>query len=220
VSVDGVATATAVADRWGEFRLAAVPLGSRMLSAQAVGHTPVAQAIDVTATEATPVSITLARVVRLEQLRDGRRVAIPLRVTDSVASPRAAFEARRRASIDLAVSLVANAAEWRAARGFVPWLSGLPWIRARYVLRGGRTVTGGDPTDAKVDLRGAGNCRVHIFVDGRPTSIDRLNAVPFHEVAGVEAYASRAVAPARFAEAASGRDCAVVALWTAPGLDR
>ncbi len=220
VSVEGVATATAVADRWGEFRLAAVPLGSRMLSAQAVGHTPVAQAIDVTATEATPVSITLARVVRLEQLRDGQRVAVPLRVTDSVAGQRAAFAARRRASVDPAVSLVANAAEWRAARGFVPWLSGLAWIRARYVLRGGNAVAGGDPTDWKVDLRGAGNCRVHIFVDGRPTSIDRLNAVPFHEVAGAEAYASRAVAPPQFAESASGRDCAVVALWTAQGLDR
>ena len=220
VTVEGVETASATADRWGEFRLAAVPLGSHMLSAQAVGHTPVAQAIDVTATEASPVTVTLARVVPLEQVRDGQRVAIPVRVTDSVPSAGAAFGGGRGASLDPAVSLVANAAEWRAARGLVPWLSGLPWIRARYVLRGGNAVAGGDPTEWKVDLRGAGNCRVHIFVDGRSTSIDRLNAVPFHEVAGAEAYASRAVAPDRFAKAASGRECAVVALWTEEGLQR
>lgn len=165
------------------------------------------------------MTVILARVARLEHVRDGQRVAIPVRVTDSAPSARAAFEARRRASVDPAVSVVANAAEWRAARGFVPLLSGLSWIRARYVLRGGNTVSGGDPTDWKVDLRGAGNCRVHIFIDGQPTSIDRLNGVPFHLVAGVEVYAARAVAPPRFADAADGRDCAVVALWTVRGLD-
>jgi hypothetical protein len=218
VAVDGVTGAQAVADRWGEFRLAAVPLGTRMVSAQAVGHAPVAQVVDVTATESAPLSITLPRVTRLEQVRDGQRVAIPVRVTDSVASPRAAFEARRRAAIDPDRALVAGAAEVRSAGSLSALFAGLPWIAVRPVIRAGGTIAGGDPSDWAVSMRGAGNCRVHVFVDGAPSSIDRVNALPFTLLEGIEGYANRAAAPAAFAGATSGRDCALVLVWTRRGL--
>ena len=218
VAIDGVTGAEALADRWGEFRLAAVPLGTRMVSAQSVGHAPVAQVVDVTATESAPLTITLPRVTRLEHVRDGQRVAIPVRVTDSIASPRAAFEARRRAAIDSDRALVASAADVRSAGSLTTLFAGLSWISVRPVIRAGGTIAGADPSDWAVSMRGAGNCRVHVFVDGTPSSIDRVNALPFTQLEGVEGYATRADAPPAFARATSGRDCAVVLIWTRRGL--
>jgi hypothetical protein len=58
-----------------------------------------------------------------------------------------------------------------------------------------------------------------VFVDGTPSSIDRVNALPFTELHGVEGYSARADAPADFAAATSGRDCALVLVWTRRGLD-
>jgi hypothetical protein len=219
VVVDGVAHAEALADRWGEFRLAAIPLGSRMVSAQAIGHAPVAQSVDITATESASLTITLPRAARLEQVRNGRRVAVPVRVTDSVASPRAQFEARRRAAIDASRAIVGGRAELLEAGSLPTLFSGLDWITVRPIIRAGRTIAGADPSDWPVSMRGADNCRVHVFVDGTPSSIDRVNALPFTELHGVEGYSARADAPADFATATSGRDCALVLVWTRRGLD-
>jgi hypothetical protein len=219
VTVDGVAHAEALADRWGEFRLAAIPLGSRMVSAQAIGHAPVAQSVDISATESASLTITLPRAARLEQVRNGRRVAVPVRVTDSIATPRARFEARRRAAVDEQRALVVGRTALREAGSLSALFSGLAWITVRPIIRAGGTIAGADPSDWPVSMRGAGNCRVHVFVDGKPSSIDRLNALPFTQLDGVEGYATRADAPAEFAEATSGRDCAMVLVWTRSGLD-
>ena len=210
VTLDGADGDPMLTTRWGEFRIAEAPAGSRMLTAQAMGHAPVSQAVEIEARDGTPITLVLPTLPRLDRLREPPRVT----VRDSVRTERAEFEARRRSG----EGFVADSAAVQRAGSLGGVVRQVPWLRVRAVASSARAAGGLDLTGSRVDVRGADNCRVHVFLDGRATTLDRLQAVPVAQLAGVEAWPSRAQAPSRIASQLDGRECAVLLGWTARAL--
>lgn len=211
VLLDGAPGDDVLADRWGEFSVGGAPGGSHMLSVQRVGFAPVSLVVEVRSRDTEPMTIMLQPIARLDRMRSGvQRV-----VRDTVRTERAEFEARRRAG----AGTIIDSADISRARGLRGALAGTPGLVVRAAAAAGaRSVGGLNLTGTRVDLRGTNGCRVHVFVDGRATSLERLNAVPLVRLAAVEVYADRASTPIRFRRALSGRDCAAVLGWPSDAL--
>jgi hypothetical protein len=204
VEVDGVDSAT-VSGADGSFSLQAVPLGSRMLSLRAVGYSPVAQVVEVAATQTSPLQLRLSRVVELEGVRVTERVNVRLARSD--------FEDRRKAGFARFVdsSVFERAPNLRTALSMVQ--SGLSFPPLGTTKR--RTVGPGAPTE--FDIVGPNGCPAHIYLDGTQATIEEVNVIPKQNVAAVEIYRNVALAPAQFIRVADDA-CAVVIFWTKAGL--
>ena len=206
VTLAGAPGPAAEASRWGEFLIAGAPAGSRMLTAQAVGHSPVAQAVTVESRDGDPITLVLPRLAPLERVREPIRVS----VRDSVRTERADFEVRRRSG----QGFVADSAALQRESGLLPMLRQVPELDVQAASSSARGAGGLDLTGNRVNVRGFDGCRVHVFLDGRAVTLAQLNTTPYRSLGGLEVYANRAETPERFASQLRGRDCAVLLAWT------
>ena len=80
--------------------------------------------------------------------------------------------------------------------------------------------TGGDTSWIILNNRGPGLpqvCPVRVLVDGQPAGSGRLSGLEVAHLAGMEAYAGPATAPADLAVLADGARCGLLAIWTLVG---
>ncbi|MCU0617693.1 MAG: carboxypeptidase-like regulatory domain-containing protein [Gemmatimonadaceae bacterium] len=187
VAVDGV-DSVVIADADGRFSMVRVPLGSRMIGAQADGFAAVAQQVNVLEANTPEVIITLERALSIAGLEG---IAVTERRT-----------IRRERMMREAGSL-------RAALEQVPGLvvQNIPGSddATRFALYGrGRNLS-------------IGTCSVQLLVDGLPATLDELHAISVTQFAAVEVYRNVSFAPERFGQFAEN-DCALVAFWTQYGL--
>ncbi len=199
VSIDGREGEVLSGDD-GTFTLTDVPLGTRMLAVRAVGYSPVSQPVNVLSAPMTPLRISLARAVELEGVRITERAI--------VRRERSEFDFRRRAGFGQFVDSTAIA---RA-----------PNVRAAIQMTHGVRITAWVPEGSNVptsgfDIRGRNGCRAHIWLDGTPSTIDEVNAVPQANIAAIEFYSSVAFAPVRSINVRADV-CAVAIVWTKNGL--
>jgi len=205
INIDGVDSA-AVTDSAGRFTIAQVPLGSRMLSAEAGGYISGTLQVDVLYADTPEVVVPLQRGLSIAGLEGfavtERRV---------IRRDREEFEARRLEGLATYVDTVQirEAGSLRAALEAVPGLE---------------ITTAPEQTDpAKFVVFGRGrnlgvnSCQAAILLDGFPATLDELHSVAVDQLAAVEIYRSASFAPARYAEFAES-DCAMLLFWTQFGL--
>jgi hypothetical protein len=117
--------------------------------------------------------------------------------------------------------------DWRRKAGFGQFVDSTaiaraPNVRAAIQMAHGVRITAWVPEGSNVptsgfDIRGRNGCKAHIWLDGTPSSIDEVNAIPQANIAAVELYSSVAFAPVRFINVRADV-CAVAIFWTKLGL--
>ena len=192
VDIDGLELSVKT-DPAGRFRFPAVPTGSRMLLSRAVGFTPTLQPIDVLERGTEEVNIEMQRSVVLPGVKVTERLAIPVL--------RAEFEEHRRAGFGtfLDSSVIERKTNIRNI------FEGIPSLE----------VTGRDQSAFNMFtpvLSLSGPCPVNVYLDGRKSGTEELQAFPKDQVAAVEVYVRQPSAPAKYRP--TNNPCGVVMVWT------
>ena len=192
VDIDGIEL-TEKTDLGGRFRFAAAPTGTRMLLSRSVGYTPTLQPIDVMERGMEEVQVELTRSVLLPGVKVTERLAIPVLLAE--------FEEHRRAGFGtfLDSSVIERKTNIRNV------FEGIPSLE----------VTGRDQSEFKMFtpvLSFSGSCPVNVFLDGRKSGTDELQALPKDLVAAVEVYVRQPNAPAKYRPTQNA--CGVVIVWT------
>lgn len=192
VDIDGLDLSTKT-DVNGRFRFAAVPAGSRMLLARAIGFTPTVQPIDVMDRPGEEVQVEVQRQVLLPGVRVTDRLNVPIL--------RAEFDERKRTMFGVYLDSSAVARKTNIRNVF----EGIASLE----------VTGTD--QAKFNLftpllHVSGPCRANIYVDGMRSDTDELVTLPKDLVSGVEVYVRQPDAPAKYRPLDNA--CGVVLVWT------
>ncbi len=178
----------------GMFALVDAPLGSRMLWVRAIGHSPVAQAVEVVETPDAPLTIVLTRTIELEGVTVTERA--------DVRGVRRDFESRKRAGWGRFVDSTA--------------IMKAPFVRVALQMVPGVRVDAIPKTTGFI-IRGRFGCLAHLYVDGVISNNDEVNAIPPANIAAVEIYPTVAFAPAELVRVKAD-NCAVAAFWTKHGL--
>ena len=192
VDIDGH-DLSAKTDPAGRFRLAAVPTGSRMLLVRAVGYTPTLQPIDVMERQTEDVNVEMQRSVVLPGVRVTERLSIP--------PLRAEFEEHRQAGFGTFLDSDVIERKTNIRNIF----EGIPSLE----------VTGRDQSAFRMFtpvMSFSGPCPVNVFLDGRKSDTEELQAFPKDLVAAVEVYVRQPNAPAKYRPTQNA--CGVVLVWS------
>lgn len=198
VEIDGLDLSTKT-DPAGRFRFVAVPSGSRMLLARAVGFTPAIQPIDVLEKSNPDVAVELQRSVNLPGVRVTERLRIPVL--------RAEFEERKRVGFGAFL----DSADIERRHNTRNLFEGIPSLE----------VTGTDNTAFYLFtpvLSMSGSCRANVYIDGKRSDTEELVSIPKDLIGGVEVYVRQPNAPAKYRPLDNA--CGVVLVWTKMALRR
>ncbi len=181
----------------GEFSLASLPTGTRMLELRAIGYAPRLELVDLRALgdvvvdlplEEFPTTIDTVRVFGASPERDDRLAGFA-----------------RRQALGQGVFLDPQAVERRQPLSFTDLLRGIVGVEIG-VVRGARTALMRSPD-------GASQCEPELVVDGvrmprYDTSLDDL--IPATVVRALEVYPRRIQAPAEY----QSLSCGTIVIWT------
>lgn len=190
----------------GRFVLRAVPHGSHMVEARALGYVPGEAAVDIVAFQDNPMTITLMDVESV--LLDTVRVRAQRSLTLAL---RAGFERRRKSGVGMFID--ERVLDTLKSNTFSDVVRRVPGI----IFREGRGSNEG--FERQMFLSGGGRsepCQPVIYLDGmrllqRVTDLDQLIAPG--TIRRVEVYLRGTTPPAEFA---SFSDCGIVVVWTTP----
>jgi hypothetical protein len=185
----------------GVFSFADVPVGSRMLTARAIGYTPIGQVVEVLQGREEPLTIPMQKVVVLE--------GVTTKAT--IRRERAEYDMRRRTGWGVYVDSTAIA-KAPFVRSAIQSVRGIT-VRGPTVSRSGR-VSAVRATDFVIT--GVRGCSAQIWIDGRRASMLDANDLFKSAIASIEVYPSSEFAPSEFVTLPS--QCAVVLFWTKHGL--
>jgi hypothetical protein len=192
VDIDGTDLSTKT-DAGGRFRFVAVPTGSRMVLIRGVGFVPTLQPIDVLEKGTEEVNVELQRSTVLPGVKVTERLAVPIL--------RAEFDERKRIGFGTFLDTADVARKFNMRNLF----EGVPSLE----------VTGQDNTAFRLFtpvLHMTGSCPANIYLDGRKSDTEELQALPKDLVAAVEIYIRQPNAPARYRP--TDNACGVVIVWT------
>lgn len=192
VDIDGLDLSVKT-DAGGRFRFAAVPTGTRMLLTRGVGFVPTLQPIDILDKNTEEINIELQRSTVLPGVKVTERLSIPVL--------RAEFEEHKRGGFGTFLD-TADVARKSNVRNL---FEGVPSLE----------VTGRDQTAFRLFtsvLSFSGACEANVYLDGRKSGTDELQALPKDLVAAVEIYVRQPNAPAKYRP--TNNACGVVLVWT------
>ena len=192
VDIDGLELSVKT-DAGGRFRFNAVPTGTRMLLVRGVGFMPTLQPIDVLEHGTEELSVELQRSVLLPGVKVTERLNVPVF--------RAEFEEHRHAGFGTFL----DTADIERKTNIRNVFEGIPSLE----------VTGQDQSAFRLFtpvLSFSGSCEANIFLDGRKSGSDELQALPKDLVGTVEIYVRQPNAPAKYRP--TNNACGVVLVWT------
>lgn len=195
--LDGV-EGDAVTGSDGAFSFDGVPVGSRMLTARAIGYTPIGQVVEVLQGRDAPLTIPMQKVVVLEGVTTKALIR----------RDRAEYDMRRRTGWGVYVDSTA--------------IANAPFLRFALTPVRGITVRGPGPNGRREGqatdfvITGIRGCQAQIWLDGRRSDLREVNDLFKQDVVSIEVYPSAEFAPSQFVTPPS--QCAVVLFWTKHGL--
>lgn len=201
ISVDGSSTTTTTgAD--GRFVLAAVPTGSRMLSARKVGYVPQHVAVHVLARATPAVLLTMPFGVTLDEVLVSERRAARPDVEDY-------WQRRKRGAgrfLD-AAEIVKFPRLQDALRTFSMLSIETAENGVDFVVRGRQRRAVLSASEQRVV-----SCTATLMNDGIVERAWQIAALPLASIAAIEVHGSGSTAPARYRQFID--DCAVVLVWS------
>ena len=192
VDIDGLNLSTKT-DVAGRFRFPAVPTGSRMVLVRAVAFMPTLQPVDVLERGTDEVNVELQRSVVLPGVKVTERLTVPVL--------RAEFEEHKRGGFGTFL----DSADVTRKTNMRNLFEGIPSLE----------VVGHDQSAFNLFtpvMSFSGSCPVNVFLDGRKSGTEELQALPKDLVAGVEVYVRQPNAPAKYRP--TNNACGVVLVWT------
>jgi hypothetical protein len=184
-------------DAEGKFLLSRVPAGTRQFDVLAIGAAPTAAVADVTPGTATPVVVTLPKVVTLApSITRSRTNARTFGVE---------FAARRKAGF----GYMRDSTDLVKYEDFVNVLRDVPSLNVTY--RWSMLAI------SVPDGRGK-SCAPDVVIDGAVAGFGHLSDLSPKEVAGVEVYPRAAHIPAQFVPPGIHPQCGMILVWTKYGM--
>ena len=187
----------AVTDNAGRFTLNGVPTGSAQFDVLTIGGEPTSRIVDVMPAETTHVAVRVQTAVTL----DGVRTTAAAAMGRIYASE---FTARRSLGFGHSMDSTTIA----RYNQFVNVLQSIPGLNV-HVRNSGLSITVPDGQ--------GGSCAPDVLIDGAPATNGHLLGLFPQEIAGVEAYATTAHVPSRFARVGIQSQCGMILVWTKYG---
>ncbi len=210
VSIDGHAEELTTGTD-GQFTFPAVPVGSRMLMARAIGYTPIGQVVEVMEGDNAPLTIPMDKVFMLD--------GVVVTAKTVVRRDRQEFEMRRRSGLGRFIdsSDIRKAPHLRAVLAMTPGIMVAsphqqrprqppniaftpngPVLPNSPTTRPSNTDIGSSSIADDFVVSGRNGCRAIIWVDGVVDNSGLATALPKNDIVAIEVYPSAALAPGRF----------------------
>ena len=184
-----------VVEAEGGYTLRGVPPGTQWVTVQAIGRTPLGQAVDVRQGDTTWLDVALGPLAVM---------LTPVRVVGQPSRAMRDFEDRRRGGLGYSRTEdeITGAGSLRGAIGTLPTIrfergSGLKDFVAMLPNPG---------------VGGRGYCVATLYIDGFLSDYDQLQGYRPSDLAGIEMYPRVTLAPIQFQTVGTG--CGVLLIWT------
>lgn len=187
---------SAVSDSMGRFRIAAIPGGTRVLDARAMGHAPVRVVVNATPADTSAVRVYMRKVTTLD--------AIVVRASAGVAGRAIVeLEERRRAGVGYRLTPIELLGFKHSRLAAV--MRSLPFVRVR---------SGSGGMRVSLTTVGGRECTPTIWVDGIQSDVDVLDLYSASDALAVEVFNRATQVPINYRTRST---CGAVLLWTREG---
>lgn len=191
----------------GEWSMADVPVGTRMLEMRAVGYYPERRVVDVV----EGIAPVRAELATLKSVLD----TVKIRAARDADRHKSGFDARRRQGYGRYVT--AADIDRRQPLNVSDMLRMQPSVRLERTSDGGTSITMRGAIGAAFENRDEERCVAEFYLDG--TFVGALSAEDLdsyftpRSIMGIEIYAGATV-PAQFNRGLAGTACGVIAVWS------